>query len=156
MPYPCVFGSRNCKVPGTLAARASISCQELTLESILPKGTMGESAGELWFISNNTLSDPPSWLRCWCIIVQLPSTSHGITLSQVFCPCSLVHHFRLEGGHKFPAGFIRPGCMVSNSVGLSGTWECTFLTRVRGSANLEPCFENQLLLQASQQWWLTF
>lgn len=80
---------------------------------------MGESAGELWFISNTLSLILHHDLACWCF--NRPAAFHRPwhhfeTSVLPMLPSSSV--FRLEGAIKFPAGFIGPGCMVSNSVGL--------------------------------------
>lgn len=80
---------------------------------------MGESAGELWFISHTLSLILHHDLGYWCF--NSPAAFHRPwhhfeTSVLPMLPSSSV--FRLEGAIKFPAGFIGPGCMVSNSVGL--------------------------------------
>lgn len=81
---------------------------------------MGESAGELWFISNTlSLTALHHDLGCWCI--NGPVAFHqpwNHSEPSVLPVLSSSPDFRLEGATEFPAGFIGPGCMVSNSGGL--------------------------------------
>ena len=104
---------------GLLAARANISLPRPYSGVHSSQGHHGESAGELWCISNTLSLILHHDLGCWCI--NSPAAFHRPwhhfeTSVLPMLPSSSV--FRLEGAIKFPAGFIGPGCMVSNSVGL--------------------------------------
>lgn len=81
---------------------------------------MGESAGELWFTSN-TLSLTALYHDLGCLCINGPVAFHqpwNHSEPSVLPMLPSSPGFRLEGATKFPAGFIGPDCVVSNSGGL--------------------------------------